>query len=488
MQRLYGVTPWYVFLGITPHERQRAPTRTCSCFTSLVEDAPPYFDHEMTPKRRASLNLADTLLAREADKATFVASTTRAFGKNWRWIPSLCKHIQQQTAGNFHHYSRQEIADIIDAHDAYSRAWIEHDAPPRIIYYALEPPRSVPRPEWVPHNLFRWRSSGGLAKWLGLLPEELAWFGGSWRQDANTPSRLGHYGYRWVPKRSGSFRLIEIPKSRLREIQRHLLHNWLEHIPAHQAAHGFLKGRSCMTHAALHQNKAVVIRMDLQDFFSSIPASRVHALFSRLGCPASVARLLTGICTHRTPWRELNIRENRERIPFRQRQLLNSAHLPQGAPTSPALANLCAFRLDLRLDSLAKAMNVTYSRYADDLVFSGEKALMASAHRFHILVSAIAIEEGFSVNMRKTRTMSAGTRQQITGLVVNQFPNVPRKEYDRLKAVLHNCIVQSSATQNHEKYPDFRAHLLGKISYVASINSSKGARLKKLFEKINWAK
>lgn len=442
----------------------------------------------MTPKRRASLNLADTLLACEADRDSMDAAAIRAFGKKWRWIPGLCKHILQQTAGFFHHYNRQEIADIVEAHAGYSRAWGNPDDRPGIACYALEPPRSVPRPEWVPHDLPSWRSPRRLAEWLGLSPEELDWFGGSWRQDEKTPFRLGHYGYRWVAKRSGGFRLIEIPKSRLREIQQRLLHGFLEHIPVHQAVHGFLKGRSCLSHAALHQNKAVVIRMDLQDFFSSIPASRVHALFSRLGYPAGVARLLTGICTHRTPWRELTACENHERIPFSQRQRLNSAHLPQGAPTSPALANLCAFRLDLRLDALARSMNATYSRYADDLVFSGERALMAGVHRFHVLVAAIALEEGFSLNTRKTRFMRAGERQQITGLVVNRFPNVPRAEYDRLKAMLHNCIVQGVDEQNREGLPDFRAHLSGKVSYVASVNPSRGTRLKKLLEQIDWAR
>lgn len=442
----------------------------------------------MTPKQRTSLNLADTLLAGKADRDTMVTGAAQAFGRQWRWIPSLCKHLLQQTAGNFHYFSRQEIADIIDSHESYSRAWDDPNGKPHIARYALEPPRAMPRPEWMPHHLPRWRSSLQLAKWLDVSTEELAWFGGAWRQDAKTPARLGHYSYRWVAKRSGGFRLIEIPKSRLREAQRRLLHGLLDHIPVHQAAHGFLKGRSCLSHAALHQNQAVVIRMDLQDFFSSIPASRIHALFTHIGCPASLARLLTGLCTHRTPWRELNIPENRARIMFAQRQCLNAAHLPQGAPTSPALANLCAFHLDLRLDALAKSLNATYSRYADDLVFSGNRELLAGAQRFHIRVAAIALEEGFSLNTRKTRVMCAVGRQTITGLVVNRFPNIPRSEYDRLKAILHNCLTHGADTQNHENRMDFRAHLLGRIAYVASVHPSRGMRLRDIFAQINWGK
>ena len=441
----------------------------------------------MTPKRRASLNLADTLLASKPELNAMITGTVHAFGKKWRWIPGLCKHILQRTQENFHDYSRKELAEIIESHDTYNRAWLKGDESLRIARYALEAPLAVPRPEWVPHDTPLLSSPKDLAEWLGLLPEELVWFSGSWRQDERASSRLAHYAYRWVPKRSGGFRLIEMPKSRLREIQRRLLHGLLERIPVHQAAHGFIRGRSCLTHACLHQGKAAVIRMDLQDFFSSIPASRIHALFTRLGYTPGVARLLTGISTHSTPWRELNARENRARIPYAQRQRLHTPHLPQGAPTSPTLANLCAFRLDLRLDALATSLNAVYSRYADDLVFSGEKDFLARAQRFHVLVAAIALEEGFSLNMRKTRIMGASQRQKITGLVVNRFPNIPRKDYDQLKAVLHNCLFQGAASQNLEGVADFRAHLMGRISHVAAINPHKGERLRELFAQIDWA-
>lgn len=441
----------------------------------------------MTPKRRAALNFADTLLAGEASLASMLAGANRAFGKKWRWMPTVCQHILQHTAEHFHDYSRQELADIVEAHDAYDQAWANQDEHPRIARYALDAPRAVSRPEWVPHHLPRWGSSAKLAEWLDLSSDELTWFGGCWRQDATTSSRLAHYCYRWVSKRSGGYRLIEMPKSRLRETQRRLLHGFLEHLPPHQTTHGFRVGRSCVTHAALHQNKAVVIRMDLQDFFSSVPASRVHALFTHIGCAPPVARLLTGITTHRTPWRELNTPENRARIQFDQRQRLNSAHLPQGAPTSPALSNLCAFRLDLRLDALAKALNATYSRYADDLVFSGERTLLSGTQRFHVQVAVIALEEGFRLNTRKTRFMGAAQRQKITGLVVNRHPNIPRKDYDELKAVLHNSVLHGAATQNLQNRPDFRAHLAGKISYVASVNPAKAQRLKLLFDQIDWS-
>lgn len=96
-------------------------------------------------------------------------------------------------------------------------------------------------------------------------------------------------------------------------------------------------------------------------------------------------------------------------------------------------------------------------------------------------------KKGFRLNTRKTRFMSAAQRQKITGLVVNRHPNIPRRDDDQLKAVLHNSVVRGAATQNRKSLPDFRAHLAGKVSYVASVNPAKAQRLKLLFDQIVWS-
>src|SRR5262249_53215019 len=180
----------------------------------------------------------------------------------------------------------------------------------------------------------------------------------------------------------------------------------------------------------------LVLRLDLRDFFPSVRAARVHALFRRLGYPRAVARLLTGLCTHAVSpaaWPSL------DRKDWPVRQVYASPHLPQGAPTSPALANLTAWRLDARLTGLAAAAGAVYTRYADDLAFSGDRAFERAARRFQVQVMRTALEEGFEVNARKTRFMRPAVRQQLCGVVLNSRPNVSRDEYDRLKAVLHNC-------------------------------------------------
>ena len=213
----------------------------------------------------------------------------------------------------------------------------------------------------------------------------------------------------------------------MKELQRRILSGILDPIPVHSAVHGFVKGRSIVTFAAPHAGKAVLLRLDLQDFFPTFPAARVQALFRTLGYPEKVADRLGGICTNAVPatsgtavrWR-LHAREWHD-----ARELYARPHLPQGAPTSPALANLIAYRLDCRLSGLAKTAGAVYTRYADDLAFSGGEEFSRVVERFSAHAAAVALEEGFSVNHHKTRIMRQGVRQKLAGIVVNQKVSLP---------------------------------------------------------------
>jgi RNA-directed DNA polymerase len=129
-----------------------------------------------------------------------------------------------------------------------------------------------------------------------------------------------------------------------------------------------------------------------------------------------------------------------------------------------------------------------YTRYADDLAFSGDACFARGAQRFIVLAAAIALEEGFSLNLRKTRVATSGRQQRVTGIVVNQHPNVPRTEFDRLKATLHNCVRDGPEAQNRAAHPDFRTHLAGRIAHVRVINPARAARLEQLFAQIDWAR
>jgi len=258
------------------------------------------------------------------------------------------------------------------------------------------------------------------------------------------------------------------------------LHELLDCIPPHEAAHAYRRGRSVRSYAAPHAGRAIVLRFDLRDFFPSVRASRVHALFRSAGYPDPVAQLLTGLCTNVVPG------EVRDAVPRPSSIIYAASHLPQGAPTSPALANLCAYHLDCRLAALAASLDAVYTRYADDLAFSGGELLERGARRFQVLVCRVALEEGFEVHMRKSRFMRRAVRQQLAGVVVNEHPNVKRADYDTLKAILCNCVRQGPASQNRDARGDFRAHLLGRIAYVGLFNPARSAKLRQIFDRITW--
>jgi len=346
--------------------------------------------------------------------------------------------------------------------------------------------------EWA---IQRIETEGALAEWLHTSIEELEWFADLKRIGARSrEEKLRHYNYRVLAKAGGSVRLIEAPKQRLKQMQRAILAGIVERIPVHDAAHGFVKGRSIKTFAGPHAGQRVVLRMDLKDFFPSIRSARVEALFRTAGYPERVADLLGGLSTTAAPrfvfgagrGMSADFAVDRNAM-FEAWQRYAYPHLPQGAPTSPAIANLCAYRVDCRLSGLAGAAGAVYTRYADDLAFSGGEDFERCVGRFEIHAAAILREEGFEVNHRKTRVMRRGVRQYLAGLVTNAGVNVVRADYDRLKATLTNCARNGPEAENREGHADFRAHLAGRVSFVAMLNAARGEKLRRIFDQIAWA-
>ena len=306
-----------------------------------------------------------------------------------------------------------------------------------------------------------------LAGWLALPPPQLIRFsdlnGLSARMDnAFAP----HYRHHLHPKRDGTLRLIEEPKPVLKTLQRRILHGMLTRVPPHDAAYGFRQGRNCAQAAARHAGEAMVIRFDLAAFFPSIAQHRVYGLFRGFGYPQTVARHLTGLCTALTPIPVLHTPG------LAARDLLASRHLPQGAPTSPALANLIAFALDQRLAGLARRLGARFTRYADDLCFSGDaqitRPLLAA-------VPEIVRDTGFHLNPAKTRVQPAHHRQSVTGIVVNQHLNLPRRDYDRLKAEIHHL---QNPQDTRRSDPAYLNALDGRIAWLEQLNPHKGAKLR----------
>lgn len=328
-----------------------------------------------------------------------------------------------------------------------------------------------------------------LAHFLGLDLGELEWFADTkhWNRLARS-SLLSHYRYLWRERPGRTPRLLEIPGMQLKSIQRKVLDKFLTPIPLHDAAHGFVPGRSAASGAALHTGAEVVICLDLANFFSNVTAGNVYGSLRRAGYPEAVAYTLTGLCTHVVPPRVITAMPRGGSLSerFALAQALRLPHLPQGAPTSPALGNLALRRLDSRLQGFADAAGATYTRYADDLSFSGDALFARRADIFIRGVDRIVADSAHSLNPHKTRVRTQATRQQITGIVVNKHTNTARKEFDALKAVLHNCVKYGPASQNRREHPDFRAQLLGKILWMEQLNPARGMRLRQDFERITW--
>ena len=275
-----------------------------------------------------------------------------------------------------------------------------------------------------------------------------------------------------IKKKNGSEREIHVPAKLLKDLQKKLLLILTELDKSRPSVHGFLKKRSVFTNAAVHagSKKNFIFNLDLKDFFPTITFARVQGVFRSepFNLPLSVATVLAKACTNR-------------------------AVLPQGAPTSPAISNYVCRHLDGRLQYLAKKNRATYSRYADDLTFSFTNKKRSQLPREIVDTSAnmaavgnaltIAIaEEGFAINQGKVRLRSRHVRMEVTGLTVNEFPNVQRRFIDEIRGVLHSWKkfgwAKTQEGFENRKYhrqlragihPPFENVLRGKLLYLKMI-------------------
>ncbi|ACL58060.1 reverse transcriptase family protein [Methylobacterium nodulans] len=281
-------------------------------------------------------------------------------------------------------------------------------------------------------------------------------------------SRISHYWRFTIPKKAGGVRLISAPMPRLKRAQYWILDNLLAHAPVHDAAHGFVPGRSIVTNAAAHVGRAVVVNLDLKDFFPTLSFRRVKGKFRGLGYAEPVATVLALLCTE-PDVDEVEI--DGERL-FAAR---GPRRLPQGAPTSPLFTNLICARLDARLSGLARSMGFTYTRYADDLTFSGAAAEKIGA--LIGLVGEIVAAEGFVVHPDKTRIMRRGSRQEVTGLTVNERVAVPRDVLRRFRALLHQIEATGPAGKSWGQTRDVMAAARGFACFVRMVTPEAGEPL-----------
>ncbi|MCA9145372.1 MAG: RNA-directed DNA polymerase [Planctomycetales bacterium] len=439
----------------------------------------------MATHRHIAKVIAGTAAAGQLTEDEIVARVAGVLGKRWRWLRPLARRMEERFAGRTRP-RESAVHRWIIADDGFHRACRQH----AIVIVEELPHRPEMRPPTgiaMTWNVPTITTVYDLAHWADLPLDELEWLADRRGREPSAEAKYRRYRYRVLSKGQSRFRLIETPIYRLKLLQRHLLSGILDHLSPHDAAHGFRKGRSIHTFADNHLGRQVVLKMDLRDCFTTIDFGRVSHLFRLAGYPERVADTLAAITTNTVPdqvWEAASgahVFCPSERLP----SIYASPHLPQGAPTSPAIANLCLYKLDLRLTGLAKACGASYSRYADDLAFSGDADFARCVQRVRHHIAAIIQEEGFEVNHRKTRVMRASTRQRITGIVVNQHRNIPRREYDQLKAILHNCISRGLQSQNRDKHTDYRAHLAGRVAFVEAVSPSRGQRLRDMLNQID---
>jgi retron-type reverse transcriptase len=284
-----------------------------------------------------------------------------------------------------------------------------------------------------------------IAKKTGLKPKELGRLCGAWSEIEDLYQKFS------ILKSNGKHRTIVAPSPLLKRVQRRIYEKILRRNKLHPACHGFRPRRSIQTNARSHANRAVVINLDLRDFFPSVSAARVYGVFLSLGWTKDEARFLTRLCTY-------------------------EGCLPQGAPTSPALANLVSRRLDSRLAGLARAQRARYTRYADDLTFSGPRETVACLP----LIRQIICDEGFEVAEEKLRITGKGNRQEVTGLTVNRRVAVARHYRRRLRAAIHH--LQTGKPVHWGSEPADTASIRGRIAFVTSIQPDFGKELMRQLE------
>jgi RNA-directed DNA polymerase len=253
-----------------------------------------------------------------------------------------------------------------------------------------------------------------------------------------------------LPKRGGGIRPIATPKIFLKVVQRWILENILYRQSMPEYVTGFVPRRGTLANARVHIGGKYVLRMDIQDFFPSIRSSQVRALFSEMGFSEKVSAFLTRLTT------------------------LNGS-LPQGAPSSPYIANLAFLSVDSRISSIAKNQSMAYSRYADDITLSSQHPIGSEV----INEIGNTIEgAGFRLNRKKLRLSGPGQRLMTTGLVVHEKAQPVRSLRRNLRARFHQAKLRPSTFVKQAN------QLLGWASYVNSFEPTLGKKYLKIANKV----
>lgn len=282
---------------------------------------------------------------------------------------------------------------------------------------------------------------------------------GSSRLSAHTLYNLSFYSNKYykcyeIEKKSGKKRLIAQPSRKMKGLQAWILYNILNKLQSSPSSKGFEKGTSIVDNVRPHIQANAVLVVDLLDFFPSIKKERVFHLFKSIGYNNTISTIFTKICTY-------------------------NDSLPQGGPCSPKIANLILWHLDARIQGYAGRRGIKYTRYADDLTFSGLS--FNSLIKILPFIKRIISEEGFQINHNKTRFAGNAKAKIITGLILNENGfGIGTKKYR-----LYRSIIFRSITNNEQDEIKVLQRIFGILSYVRSVDLNRYDKLEKYIGLLN---
>ncbi len=282
-------------------------------------------------------------------------------------------------------------------------------------------------------------------------------------------SKSSHYIRYAIPKKSGGVRKISAPQPRLKTVQRSILDELFSKLSVSEYAHGFLNQKSILTNATPHIKADLVVNMDLKDFFPTLDYKRINGLIRKLGFSDQIATVLSLICTEPV---EEKVKIDGEIFYVNQGERV----LPQGAPTSPMLTNVICFRLDQRMAGIARKLGFTYTRYADDMTFSGDEASRQNIKKLMWQTKAVIKDEGFNIHPKKTKIMSTGNRKEVTGIVVNEKTSIEKSKLKSFRALLYQIEKDGPVGKKWGTSSDLMGSILGFARYIYMVDPVKGKK------------
>lgn len=257
---------------------------------------------------------------------------------------------------------------------------------------------------------------------------------------SNHPEK--YYEKKYILKKDGTKRVLLVPSNSLKSIQRNILNHVLKGLKVSKYACAYVPGKSLKDNVYAHVGQKIILKLDIKNFFQSITFDQLYSVLPNTIFPPSVKVLLLKLCTYED-------------------------YLPQGAPTSPYLSNLVMKNFDNYIGEYCCRRNISYTRYSDDLTFSGDFIVLELKNKVEGFLDVM----GFSLNEEKVKVLRSHQRQNVTGLVVNTQLHVSKQYLKKISQEMY--YIQKYGVDNHNQFTHQNvsyASLLGKVNYVLSVD------------------